>query len=162
LKDSEDLLDAVRVLWDKDWSEEFRAWGVRLQGENPPARITREQAESYILALSAKVGSEKSPVVRRELAGLALKWLKAYDTRLLLELLAIAYQKDASDPVLPFMTWLAYEPKLAAYPKQELKWLSNAEKGDSLLTDYIIPRAMRRLVATGNADDLAGCVSFVG
>ena len=55
------------------------------------------------------------------------------------------------------MLWLAYEPKFAANAKAELAWLQANAAGNPLITDHILPRAMRRLVATGKADDLNAC-----
>ena len=72
----------------------------------------------------------------------------------------LARKEDAADPVIPLMLWLAYEPRLAAKPKEELEWLKSNAAGNPLITDHILPRAMRRLVATGKADDLAACVAF--
>jgi putative membrane-bound dehydrogenase-like protein len=71
----------------------------------------------------------------------------------------LMYLGDATDPTLPLMLWLAYEPRLAANPKAELEWMANVIP-KPIITDHIVPRAMRRLVATGKADDLAACVAF--
>src|SRR5207247_10484317 len=69
---------------------------------------------------------------------------------------------DATDPAIPLMLWLAYESKLAAKPTAELAWRKAKSSGNPLVTDHILPRAMRRLVATGKPDDLAACVAFAG
>src|SRR5215510_13131247 len=53
-------------------------------------------------------------------------------------------QKDAKDPVIPQLAWLAEEA-----PKNEF------------VRDSIVPKVMRRLVATGQASDLKLCVEFV-
>lgn len=60
------------------------------------------------------------------------------------------------------MLWLAYEPKLAANAKTELAWLQANASGNPLITDHILSRAMRRLVATGKPEDLNACIEFVG
>src|SRR5262249_50273578 len=60
------------------------------------------------------------------------------------------------------LLWVAYEPGLAAKPKEELNWLRDNAPGNELIAYIIIPRAMRRLVASGKAEDLAACVAFLG
>jgi putative heme-binding domain-containing protein len=72
----------------------------------------------------------------------------------------MAHKEDATDPVIPLMLWLAYEPELAAKPQAEMQWLRANATGNPLITDHIVPRAMRRLVATGQADQIASCVAF--
>src|SRR5207247_9057524 len=67
----------------------------------------------------------------------------------------------STEPASPLMLWLAYELKLAENAKAELAWLQANAAGNPLITDHILPRAMRRLVATGKADDLNACIGFV-
>jgi putative heme-binding domain-containing protein len=45
-------------------------------------------------------------------------------------------------------------------PGSELAWLGEHAAGNPLITNHIVPRVMRRLVATGRPDDLALCVKF--
>ena len=71
------------------------------------------------------------------------------------------HKEDAVDPNIPQLLWIAYEPGLAAKPKDELAWLKDNAAGNALITDTIVPRAMRRLVATGKRDDLGLCLTFV-
>jgi putative membrane-bound dehydrogenase-like protein len=103
----------------------------------------------------------RSPSVRLELASAVIRVGRDCDTILLIHEL-LKHKEDAADPVIPLMLWLAYEPKLAAKPQAELTWLKTNAAGNPLITDHIVPRAMRRLVATGKAADLAACVEFVG
>src|SRR5205085_9544382 len=42
----------------------------------------------------------------------------------------------------------------------EIEWLKAHAAGNPLITDHIIPRAMRRLVTTGQTDLLDACVQF--
>ncbi len=110
--------------------------------------------------------TETAAEVRLELASTAVEIAKMrlgknYDTSNLLHTL-MSHKEDARDPVIPHMLWLAYEPKLASAAKPELDWLKDHAPGNPLITDTIVPRAMRRLVATGKADDLAACVAFIG
>jgi len=108
-----------------------------------------------------ELGSTADTPVRRELASAAIQLGKSKDVGSLIKTL-LAHQADASDPLIPQLLWTAYEPGLAAKPKEELAWLKDNTAGNALITDTIVPRAMRRLVATGKPEDLAACVAFVG
>lgn len=101
----------------------------------------------------------RSSSVRREL-GSAVARLEG-DKSLLLRAL-MSRKEDASDPNIPQLLWVAYEPGLVKNPKEELAWLKDNAAGNALITDTIVPRAMRRLVVTGKREDLGLCVSFVG
>lgn len=98
--------------------------------------------------------------VRREYASLCVRHMGRYDVRSLVHDL-LNFKVDANDPIIPQLLWTAYEPGLIAKPSDELKWLQANAAGNALITDTIVPRSMRRLVATGKADDLAACVNFV-
>jgi putative membrane-bound dehydrogenase-like protein len=133
-------------------SPEFMVWAVRDAGQHEPVpTITR------FIELAKR---EKNAAVRLELASTAQRLAKAHDTLPLLHAL-LQHKEDASDTVIPFMLWLAYESRLTARPHAELEWLRTNAPGNSLITEHILPRAMRRLVATGRAIDLADCVGFV-
>src|SRR5207302_295026 len=69
---------------------------------------------------------------------------------------------DAKDPDLPLMIWLAYEPRVPKERNAALEFLRDHAAGNPLVADDIVPRAVRRLVATGKPDDLEACVAFVG
>jgi putative heme-binding domain-containing protein len=95
----------------------------------------------------------------------------------------MSHKADTKDPVIPQLVWLAYEknfanvmrqaampePKNAKQPpttfprspETELAWLSTEAPGNEFVRDQIVPKVMRRLVATGKADDLKLCVEFV-
>src|SRR5262249_8989949 len=99
------------------------------------------------------------PEVRSQLASTAQR-LKEQDTLPLLHNL-MKHKDDARDPCIPLLIWLAYEPQVAAQRNPTLDWLQKAAPGNALVTNEIVPRAMRRLVATGKAEDLAACVAFL-
>ena len=71
------------------------------------------------------------------------------------------HKEDATDPVIPLMIWIAYEPRFVQSPSDELAYLKTASAGNALIIEQIIPRAMRRLVASGKAEHLAACVAFI-
>jgi putative heme-binding domain-containing protein len=118
-------------------------------------------ASAQLKALTDVAMTEPSPVIRLQLASTAQQLGKKDDTLYLLHAL-MHHKEDATDPVIPLLLWLAYEPQLAAKPQAELDWLRANAPGNPLVTDHILPRAVRRLIATGKPDDLAACVALIG
>jgi putative membrane-bound dehydrogenase-like protein len=100
-----------------------------------------------------------SPGLRSELASAAIR-IKVNTQPLVRALLG--RREDASDPNISQLDWVAYEPILANNPMDELAWLKEHAPGNALITDTIVPRSMRRLVATGKREDLGLCLAFVG
>jgi putative heme-binding domain-containing protein len=45
--------------------------------------------------------------------------------------------------------------------QKELAWLAEQAPGNEFVRDQIVPKVMRRLVATGRPDDLKHCITFV-
>lgn len=128
-------------------------------GGPPP---DRETVEKILRANTARIELDKdSPLERRILASSAIKFADLGNVTPLVRAL-LKVKEDSNDPNIPQLLWVAYEPGLAAKPKEELAWLKNNAAGNALITDTIVPRAMRRLVATGKREDLGLCVSFVG
>src|SRR5262249_55238104 len=62
----------------------------------------------------------------------------------------------------PLMIWLAYEPRVRAQRNPALDWLKENAVGNPLVMNEIVPRTLRRLVATGRAEDLSACLAFLG
>jgi putative membrane-bound dehydrogenase-like protein len=132
----------------------IRAWQIRTTSDLAAAPAELRKFEEI-------ARTEQFPEVRLELASAALRLVKEQDTTKLLHAL-MGHKEDAHDPVIPQMLWLAFEPKLVATAKSELDWLKGNATGNPLVTDTIIPRTMRRLVATGKPEDLAACIAFIG
>ncbi len=119
-----------------------------------------DDAISVMVEGAKKAGSA---TLRRELASAALRLSDKHDVTPLLRAL-MARKEDAKDPVIPQLVWLAYEKviaRLAAQrePKnavdspldQELYGLVlNAD--NEFVRDQIVPKVMRRLVATGKPE----------
>lgn len=104
-------------------------------------------------------------VVRRELASAAVRLADTHDVTPLVRVL-MSRTEDANDPLIPHLTWLAYEKvltkKAAENPaKDELAWLAKQAPDNQFVRDQIVPKVMRRLVATGRPADLALCVQFL-
>jgi putative membrane-bound dehydrogenase-like protein len=130
-------------------------------------------AGSVIWYPDSKVQSD--PVSRREFASAAVRLAGTHDVTHLLHQL-MWNPEDASDPLIPHLVWLAYEKTLAratdAVLDSELAWLADEARPKVLtpdrivvnymVMDYIVPRVMRRLAATGRPADLARCVAFLG
>jgi putative membrane-bound dehydrogenase-like protein len=131
-----------------------RSWTIRLLGES-------EQVSAAMLARLVDLArTDPAPEVRLQLAATAQR-LTRQDTLPLLQNL-MRHSEDADDPCIPLMIWLAYEPRVAAQSAAVLDWLQRNASGNLLIVNEIIPRVMRRLVATNNPSKLADAVAFVG
>ncbi len=159
-----------------------QAWEVRL---------TPEVAKLESLDMRNLIGLAKespSPIVRRELASAAIRLADKHDVTALVQAL-IKHKEDAKDPLIPHLTWLAYEkvlskPSGGRKPSEqsdqdtpgkpteglrsplgkiadELEFLAKEAPDNIFVRDSIVPKVMRRLVATNNANDLALCLKFV-
>ncbi len=63
---------------------------------------------------AAQVSKETSPIVRREVASMLVKWPEKYRASLATALLA--HSEDAEDPMIPLLIWYGIEPLVAADP----------------------------------------------
>ncbi|MCS6976625.1 MAG: c-type cytochrome [Gemmatales bacterium] len=136
-------------------TEVGRMWRVRFVSE------TRGADETAIRRLAEIAAREQSPQVKRELASAAIRLGQRSDTRPLVRQL-LNHADDANDPMIPQMLWLAYENQVAANPQSELDWMTKHASGNALLTEHIVPKVMRRLVAMNRPEVLALCVNFAG
>jgi putative membrane-bound dehydrogenase-like protein len=142
----------------------------------------------YLAAFVELAKTNPSAAVRREQASAAIRLADTHDVTPLLRAL-MARKEDAKDPLIPHLVWLAYEKTLAkasggrkapdkpkGTPKpqdnqgadaprspieEELAWLATEAPKNEFVRDAIVPKVMRRLVATGNATDLKLCVEFI-
>jgi putative membrane-bound dehydrogenase-like protein len=130
-----------------------RSWVIRLLGEG--GRVSEAMLQHFI----DLAGQDPAPEVRLQLASTAAR-LAGQDTLPLLHQL-MQHADDVRDPCLPLMIWYAYEPRLANRPDAALPWLRAHAAGNALVTDEIVPRALRRLVAGERPEDLAACVAFL-
>ena len=118
-----------------------------------------------IARLTKEVESEPAAEGRRELASAAIRLAVSNDVTPLVHAL-MSRKQDATDPLIPHLTWQAYEKVIAKQSaaktvENELAWLAEQAPDNIFVRDQIVPKVMRRLVATGNAADLAMCVKFV-
>ena len=135
-------------------------WIVRLGSQNPALKL------EAISGMSKIADATPSAAVRRELASAAIRLADSHDVTPLVRAL-MARKEDANDPLIPFLTWIAYEKVVSKKngannpAEKELAWLAEQSPDNIFVRDHIVPRVMRRLVATGQPADLALCVKFV-
>lgn len=179
LKESADDAHALRGLWGARacglWfpkttlehkSPWVRSWGIRLLGEDGerndeggPGKAG--QISGAMLKQLAKMAAEDpAPQVRLQLASTCQN-LKDRDGTLAILHNLMKHKEDKKDPYLPLMIWLAYEPQVVGKKSSALDWLKDNAAGNALVTDEIVPRTMRRLIATGKKEDLESCVQFL-
>ncbi|MFO0935311.1 MAG: PVC-type heme-binding CxxCH protein [Gemmataceae bacterium] len=115
--------------------------------------------------LAVETSVEPSPIGRRELASAAIKLADKHDVSDLVHAL-MKWKDDANDPLIPHLTWIAYEKSLSKQSEakardRELDWLATNAEGNRFITEQIVPKVMRRLVASGKKEDLALGLKFV-
>lgn len=162
----------------KDAPAELLGWYVRLIADSGHA------TPATIAAFEQIARRTDSAPVRRELASAALRLASRHDVTPLVRTL-MGRKDDAQDPVIPQLVWLAYERVLAAPVRPgrggapdaapeavdgsgpglsvtaELDWLAAEAPSNAFVRDQIVPRVMRRLVATNDPENLKRCVAFV-
>src|SRR5262249_43715823 len=137
----------------------LRAWAVRLLGQRDT-----ELGSPTFQELVKLARQDPSPDVRMQIAS-SCQRLRTHlpngSPRNLLQVLMLR-SEDTQDPVIPLMIWLAYEPEVVgAYP-DILTWLGEHAAGHPIVRDHIVPRALRRLAATGDPKHLDAAVAFLG
>jgi putative membrane-bound dehydrogenase-like protein len=131
----------------------MRSWVVRLLGESNAV------SDRMLAKFTEMAQKDPAAPVRLQLASTAAR-LKKQDTLPLLHNLMM-HREDAKDTMLPLMIWLAYEPRVAAQQRPTLDWLKENAPGNALVLNDILPRAVRRLVATNKDADLAAVIAFL-
>jgi putative membrane-bound dehydrogenase-like protein len=151
-------------------SDEALAWQIRATGDSSQPTNNHVRELEHI-ASGGRLTSRPASV-RAELASAAIRLGRTEDTRNLVHLL-FEFNEDAADPVIPDLLWIAYEQQLTKGVKEELRWLTEhaanprlpeqqrLRSRNLLLIETIVPRTMRRLVATGKKEDLDACIGFV-
>jgi hypothetical protein len=146
--------DAVAEKALQNTSPWVRSWAIRLLGE--PGKVS----DGILKQFADLAKKDSAPQVRLQLASTAQR-LRTQDTLPILHSL-MSHKDDAKDPCLPLMIWLAYEPRVSAQRNPALEWLKENAVGNPLVMNEIVPRSLRRLVATGKLEDLAASVAFLG
>jgi putative membrane-bound dehydrogenase-like protein len=141
----------------------IRAWSVRFLGEE------RKRLEGpTFMKLVDLAEKDTSPDVRVQLASAWQKLGPHFPpkyNRTLLE--ALMLRNDAVDPTIPLMIWIAYEPLVVKNQEAILPWLKEHTatypmfREYPIVRDWIIPRVLRRLVATGQSSDLEAALALL-
>jgi putative membrane-bound dehydrogenase-like protein len=136
------------------------AYGIRLLSARP------KQIDDVWDELVPFAKRATSPAVRRELASASIRLSEKHDVTPLLRAL-MSHKEDAKDPMIPQLVWLAYEKIIAKKEgastpaEKELVWLAEQAPDNVFVREQIVPKVMRRLVATGQPADLRLCIEFV-
>ncbi len=133
-----------------------RSWAVRLLGQ-----FDAKPADATWGKLVKLAETDASPDVRMQLASSCQRWRKHRDPRDLLQAL-MRRSEDARDPVIPLLVWVAYEPGVVPEQEKALDWLAANAAGNAVARDHVAPRALRRLLATGESKHLEAAVEFLG
>nr|MCU0706411.1 c-type cytochrome [Fimbriiglobus sp.] len=178
-----------RLITSQDGSvpDSFSFWADRVQKEKGFQLIrlrglcSGDWSVNKISALGLWAEKEGDANLRREMASLAIHLADKHDVTELLHAL-MKHKEDAKDPLIPYLTWVAYEKVLASggrkpagggkedqgadaprSPKlgDELAFLAKEAPDNIFVRDHIVPKVMRRLIATGQPDDLKLCVKFL-
>jgi len=152
-----------------------KQWAIRIWSDNMRYSDFLEKGWLRLAAAETDAG------VRRELASMCVRLADKHDVTELVHAL-MKRKEDAKDPLIPHLTWLAYEKILASGGRKpsdsetpgkkdsgdprprlaaELEFLAKEAPDNIFVRDEIVPKVMRRLVATGQPEDLALCLKFV-
>ena len=143
--------------------------------------------QNLIREYSFAANEDSKPEIRRELASAAIRLGEKLDVTELLHAL-MKHPEDAKDPLIPNLVWIAYEksvfqsrerqrPVPNADPNvkskivadasgseklvAELQFLAEQSPTNEFIRDTIVPKVMRRLVATNKHEDLELCLKFL-
>ena len=75
--------------------------------------------------------------------------------------LLVLNQAASSDPVIPFLTWMAAEPEIARNPLPALGWLSENGMKNPGMAAEIIRKSMRRICDTSEQEKLHAAMLFL-
>ena len=145
----------------------IRAWAARFVGE-------RHLATQDDGALLAKLAADPDPSVRlavavacRQLIGGSLtvntpdgKGADHANTALAVDTLA-RQPGTATDPLLPFMIWMAGEPYVAANPKSAFGWLTEHGAATMPLSGTLAYKIMRRVTDLQNPQRMDEALNFI-
>ncbi len=159
---------------DRKWevsAEQVRRWHAMNPGQyQSTIRAIPDKkslSENTVADLSNLFAEIDDVTIRRELASAAIRLAGGkHDMTPLLHKL-MKHKEDAKDPLVPHLVWIAYEKIIskkegASTPaEKELAWLAAQAPNNEFVRDQIVPKVMRRLVATGQPADLRLCVEFV-
>jgi putative membrane-bound dehydrogenase-like protein len=125
------------------------------------ARLTAERGDSGAGAMVRLLRLAKDPDASVRLAvAWAARRLGAGQTTPIVGAL-LEQPGTAEDPMLPFMIWMAGEPRVAADPKPVLDWIRNNAGSAGAAGANFARRTMRRIWDTKKADAMDEAVVFL-
>lgn len=126
-------------------AEYVRAWAVRLLGD------TKRVSAPLAWRFAELAGADPSPVVRAQLLCTA-KRLPGEQVLPVIERLLLR-DTDATDPVIPWLTWWAVESKAMSDSERVTAFFASAGHGKSTAVRANLGRLVRRYAAAGTAVD---------
>jgi putative membrane-bound dehydrogenase-like protein len=143
----------------------IRAWAARLTGERGNAN---EADHALLLKLAddedASVRLAVVTAVRQFTSGsLTVDTPPKSESETMGEVLAkvVLHPQSAEDPVIPFMIWMAAEPKVAKVPEEALNWLRDNGMQSPKLCSELTRKTMRRISDSSNNEFLAQALHFL-
>ncbi|HQR07058.1 MAG TPA: c-type cytochrome [Gemmatales bacterium] len=119
-------------------------------------RITSEYTQSF----GSRISNEISPINLREHASALINEAGKRESVTTLQQLA-NHRLVKNDPLIPFLLWLATERELTFHRDAVLSWMEKDATGNEVIANHLLARTMRRLAATGKADDLSACLKLI-
>jgi putative membrane-bound dehydrogenase-like protein len=162
---SEQLDDSLLARLVQDKEPAVRAWVARLSGE-------RGDASEAVLERLQTLGRDSHPSVRLAVATAARQFTsgsltvntppRESDVKIGKVLACVVEASaDDKDPVIPFMTWMAAEPSVAANPQAALDWLSSKGADTMPLSGQLARKTMRRICDLQEPSWLNAALEFV-
>ena len=163
-----DMLDEATL--DKHASDKeaaVRTWVARLTGE-------RRQPNAESFERLKKLAADRDSTVRLGVATACRQYssgsltvntpvpddLKGFKAGAILETI-VRNSADAKDPLIPFMVWLASEPRLAENPKFALAWLVENGPDTLPLSAQLASKTMRRISDLRSVENMNAVVEFL-
>jgi putative membrane-bound dehydrogenase-like protein len=153
---------AAKLLHHPD--EDVRAWTIHFLGDPPQPPLRKGGKERVSPALQSRLvelaRTERSPVVRSQLACSCKRWPGVNSLPIIRELLG--RQEDVDDPHIPLLLWWAIEDKAISNREQVLGYLDSADTWKTpLIERFILERLARRYMAEGTEEGYAACARLL-
>lgn len=164
-----ELLDEATLdQFASDKEPAVRTWVARLTGE-------RRQPNDASFERLKKLAADSDPSVRLGVATACRQYssgsltvntpvppdVAAFKAGAILEVL-VRHSADAKDPLIPFMVWMASEPRLAENPAFALRWLLENAEDTMPLSGQLATKTMRRICDLRSVDEMNAVVEFLG
>jgi putative membrane-bound dehydrogenase-like protein len=143
-----------------------RSWAARLTGE-------RGDSSAPALQRLAALAGDHDPAVRLAVLTAARQFVsgaltvdtppKTPNARVGRIIAAVVEASaDATDPLIPFLAWMAAEPAIAENPQPALDWVRDHGVETMPLSGRLLAKTMRRICDARRAEFLDAAVEFLG